>query len=131
MADPTAVLHDLTGWALERKVQLDGLEVVRPSLEDVYLQITERAWPTAARRRAPPPRSSAASAASVSPFARCTGRTSRSGAIPASAFFTFVFPLMFLVIFSSIFGTGQVTVAPGVDSQRSDRSTCRRSPSSR
>ncbi len=33
---------------------------------------------------------------------------------PASAFFTFVFPLMFLVIFSAIFGTGQVTVGPGI-----------------
>ena len=43
VADPTVILHDLTGWALERKVQLEGLEVIRPSLEDVYLQITERA----------------------------------------------------------------------------------------
>jgi ABC-2 type transport system permease protein len=32
---------------------------------------------------------------------------------PASAFFTFVFPLMFLVIFTAIFGTGQVTTANG------------------
>jgi ABC-2 type transport system ATP-binding protein len=43
VADPTVILHDLTGWALERRVQLEGLEVIRPSLEDVYLQITERA----------------------------------------------------------------------------------------
>jgi ABC-2 type transport system permease protein len=33
---------------------------------------------------------------------------------PASAFFTLVFPLMFLVIFSVIFGNGTVRVAPGV-----------------
>jgi ABC-2 type transport system permease protein len=33
---------------------------------------------------------------------------------PASAFFTFAFPLMFLVIFTAIFGSGQVTTASGV-----------------
>jgi len=38
--DPTRSLHDLTGWALERGIRLDSLEVQRPSLEDVYLEIT-------------------------------------------------------------------------------------------
>jgi ABC-2 type transport system ATP-binding protein len=38
--DPTGTLHDLTGWALERGIRLDALEVSRPSLEDVYLEIT-------------------------------------------------------------------------------------------
>ncbi len=38
--DPTRALHELTGWALERGVRLDALEVSRPSLEDVYLEIT-------------------------------------------------------------------------------------------
>ena len=38
--DPTGTLHRLTGWALERGIQLDTLEVSRPSLEDVYLEIT-------------------------------------------------------------------------------------------
>ena len=33
-------LHRLTGWALDAGVSLDGLEVIRPSLEDVYLQLT-------------------------------------------------------------------------------------------
>jgi ABC-2 type transport system permease protein len=32
---------------------------------------------------------------------------------PASLFFTMVFPLMFLVIFSVIFGSGHIEVAPG------------------
>lgn len=32
---------------------------------------------------------------------------------PASAFFTLVFPMMFLVIFSVIFGNGSIPVAPG------------------
>ena len=38
--DPTRPLHELTGWSLERGVALTTLEVSRPSLEDVYLEIT-------------------------------------------------------------------------------------------
>jgi ABC-2 type transport system ATP-binding protein len=38
---PVAALNELTGWALERKLDLEGLEVTRPSLEDVYLELTE------------------------------------------------------------------------------------------
>jgi ABC-2 type transport system ATP-binding protein len=38
--DPAGPLHALTGWALERAVSLQDLEVSRPSLEDVYLEIT-------------------------------------------------------------------------------------------
>jgi ABC-2 type transport system ATP-binding protein len=41
--DLTAALHRLTGWALDNGVDLDGLSVSRPSLEDVYLQLTEGA----------------------------------------------------------------------------------------
>jgi ABC-2 type transport system ATP-binding protein len=37
--DPVSALHLLTGWALEHAVPLDGLEVVRPTLEDVYLDL--------------------------------------------------------------------------------------------
>lgn len=40
-ADLSAALHRLTGWALEQHVDLNGLEVIRPSLEDVYLQLTD------------------------------------------------------------------------------------------
>jgi len=40
IAEPTAVIHTLTGWALERGALLDGLAVSRPSLEDVYLSLT-------------------------------------------------------------------------------------------
>src|SRR5256714_11348694 len=39
-ADPTRALHELTGWAIERGVELAGLEVRRPSLEDTYLELT-------------------------------------------------------------------------------------------
>ncbi len=38
--DPTRTLHDLTGWALDQGVSLDDLAVSKPSLEDVYLEIT-------------------------------------------------------------------------------------------
>ncbi len=37
---PVRALNDLTGWALERGLELDELEVRRPSLEDVYLELT-------------------------------------------------------------------------------------------
>jgi ABC-2 type transport system ATP-binding protein len=39
-ADLVRDLHQLTGWALENGMALDGLEVIRPSLEDVYLALT-------------------------------------------------------------------------------------------
>jgi ABC-2 type transport system ATP-binding protein len=38
--DPVRVLHELTEWALARSVDLEGLEVRRPTLEDVYLELT-------------------------------------------------------------------------------------------
>jgi ABC-2 type transport system ATP-binding protein len=38
--DATRLLHDLTGWALDRGLRFETLEVRRPSLEDVYLQLT-------------------------------------------------------------------------------------------
>jgi ABC-2 type transport system ATP-binding protein len=41
--DLTATLHRLTGWALDQHVELAGLEVTRPSLEDVYLSLTDGA----------------------------------------------------------------------------------------
>ena len=38
--DPTRALHTLTAWALERGAPLQDLTVARPSLEDVYLELT-------------------------------------------------------------------------------------------
>ena len=38
--DPTALLHTLTGWALDNGAALHGLTVTRPSLEDIYLELT-------------------------------------------------------------------------------------------
>jgi ABC-2 type transport system ATP-binding protein len=39
--DAVAGVHRLTGWALEQGVELDGFEVLRPTLEDVYLELTD------------------------------------------------------------------------------------------
>jgi ABC-2 type transport system ATP-binding protein len=40
VAEPTALVHRVTSWAVDHGVELERLEVVRPSLEDVYLRIT-------------------------------------------------------------------------------------------
>jgi ABC-2 type transport system ATP-binding protein len=41
--DPTRTLYELTSWAVQNRVELEGLTVLRPSLEDVYLEITREA----------------------------------------------------------------------------------------
>jgi len=41
--DPTELLHRLTRDALARGERLDGLEVTRPTLEEVYLELTREA----------------------------------------------------------------------------------------
>jgi ABC-2 type transport system ATP-binding protein len=61
--DPTRVLHELTSWAIERGIRLEDLAVSRPSLEDVYLEITG-APPPGGRS---PPRNAGASSASEPP----------------------------------------------------------------
>ena len=38
--DPTGLLHELTSQALEHGERLENLNVTRPSLEDVYLELT-------------------------------------------------------------------------------------------
>jgi ABC-2 type transport system ATP-binding protein len=38
--DPTNDLHTITGWALKNNIELVDLSVKRPSLEDVYLELT-------------------------------------------------------------------------------------------
>jgi ABC-2 type transport system ATP-binding protein len=41
-AEPTGALHVLTSWALHRGTPLTGLTVDQPSLEDIYLRLTEQ-----------------------------------------------------------------------------------------
>jgi ABC-2 type transport system ATP-binding protein len=50
---PTRTLHELTGWAIGAGVELAGLEVTRPSLEDVYLELTREAQAEAAAAGGP------------------------------------------------------------------------------
>ena len=37
---PTLLLNELTGWALAEGIELTDLQLVRPTLEDVYLRLT-------------------------------------------------------------------------------------------
>ncbi|HVN50567.1 MAG TPA: ABC transporter ATP-binding protein, partial [Acidimicrobiales bacterium] len=39
---PTEVLHRLSSWAVERRLELPSLTVSRPTLEDVYLELTDQ-----------------------------------------------------------------------------------------
>jgi len=39
--DPTTLLHTLTGWATEHHTKLFELTVSRPTLEDIYLELTD------------------------------------------------------------------------------------------
>lgn len=37
--EPTRVMYTLSGWALARDIELSGLTITRPSLEDIYLEL--------------------------------------------------------------------------------------------
>jgi hypothetical protein len=43
--EPTRVLHELTAEALAAGVELEGLEVLRATLEDVYLELVDEERP--------------------------------------------------------------------------------------
>jgi ABC-2 type transport system ATP-binding protein len=47
-----ADLHALSGWALARGLELDDLDVTRPTLEDVYLSLTQTATSETTRSQA-------------------------------------------------------------------------------
>ena len=49
--DVVQALHELTGWAIDHRASLDGLEVMRPSLEDIYLSLTGPAGTREGRSR--------------------------------------------------------------------------------
>jgi len=42
---PVRALHELTGRAVEHGLDLEGLEVTRPNLEDIYLSLTGEGEP--------------------------------------------------------------------------------------
>jgi ABC-2 type transport system ATP-binding protein len=39
--EPVRAVHLITGWALEHGIALSGLSVSQPTLEDIYLELTE------------------------------------------------------------------------------------------
>ena len=82
--DPTALLHELTGEALARGERLDGLSVTRPSLEDIYLELTADGLRLALLWR-------------QYRFERHLFWRN-----PSAAFFNFLLPLIFLALFGAI-----------------------------
>ena len=113
--DPVAAPAWLTAWALERRIPLAGLEVRRPSLEDVYLELTAG--------------EADGTGDGMSGVALALHQFRFDQKIfwrnPASVFFTVMFPVMFLVIFDLVFGGGDQIHGLGVTT--SARITCRRS----
>jgi ABC-2 type transport system ATP-binding protein len=51
--DVVQTLHQLTGWAIDHGASLDGLEVRRLSLEDIYLSLTDTPSGDSSSQRAP------------------------------------------------------------------------------
>ena len=100
---PTRDLAPLIAWAGERGVELDALTVSRPSLEDVYLELTPETEVMNARGPGVDLEPADARSEAVSRI-RLTRRT------PRAAFFTFVFPLVFLILFEAANGNGTVVV---------------------
>jgi ABC-2 type transport system ATP-binding protein len=44
-SSPQHVVYRLTGWAEEHQLELEGLEVTRPTLDDVFLELTQESTP--------------------------------------------------------------------------------------
>jgi ABC-2 type transport system ATP-binding protein len=72
--EPADALHELTGWALAHGDALRELTVARPTLEDIYLKLTEP--PPAS---SPPPASYPVPASSPAPSAAGRGGSDGSG----------------------------------------------------
>ena len=99
-ATPVETLNELTGWALERGVELEGLEVA-PAEPRGHL-------PRADRRRRRRGASERRSPSSLHQFRYDQKAFWRN---PASVFFTVLFPVIFLLIFATIFGDDTIDVA--------------------
>jgi ABC-2 type transport system ATP-binding protein len=97
--DPTELLHRLTAEALRRGERLEDLTVTRPSLEDVYLELTSAA---AEVGRGGGPVSAVALAWSQFRFERRNFWRN-----PSAAFFNFMLPLLFLVLIAAVYGSGE------------------------
>ena len=93
---PTRVLAELCGWAAERGIELERLEVTRPTLEDVYLELV----------REPAAEAERGGGAGVVSTLRVQLRSDLKVFVrnPAALFFTAILPVIFLCLFVSIFG---------------------------
>ena len=115
--EPTPVLHHLTGWALDRGLELPGLEVDRPTLEDIYLELTGAAAragaPGSEREGTGPGGRGVNSAALIAHQVKYENKAYWRN--PRAAIFTVAFPLMFLVIFASLQKTSKISFLPGVN----------------
>ena len=100
---PTSAVHAVTGWALDRGIELTGLAVARPSLEDVFLQLAGE--PTGSAMSYPSP---------VAQLARHTRNQVRLFArTPIAVFFVILLPLIMLVLFNALFGSNTVNTGFG------------------
>ena len=96
--DPTRDLYRITGWAIDHEcIDLSGLSVSQPSLEDVYLELTGEEADVVSVRRT---------------LSLLWGQIKYQNKIffrnPMAAFFTLFFPLMIFVVFSLMFGNQEI-----------------------
>ena len=108
---PTADVNAVTGWALERGIELTGLVVARPTLEDVFLELagSERAGGGGAVSRAG--NGFPATPALVLRQVRYQQLSFRR--TPIAVFFTLALPLIMLVLFNALFGDEEVDTEGG------------------
>ena len=115
---PTALLQRITEWAMAQGIELEALEVTRPRLEEAYLALVGHVEAT-------PAAASSVREQASAPTTDCTmiGLAFRQVPYenkafwrnPAAAFFTFAFPILFLVIFTTLLGDDTATLPTGVE----------------
>ena len=113
--DPTALLHQLTSAALARGEPLRDLSVTRPTLEDVYLELTAEAAQDAAGAESE--EATAVTDAAVLAWHQYRLERRMFWRNPTAAFFNFFLPLLFLALFGAIFGGDQDNldvIVPGI-----------------
>ena len=121
-ASPTQVLHLLTDWAVRQGLELGGLTVNPPSLEDIYLRLTSDAV-TGERAGKDNEMTTAVTAArargGAGPQASCGHQVGYEQLSfwrnPQSAIFTFLFPVVFLIVIGALFsGAGRSSYFDGL-----------------
>jgi len=104
--ETVAVTARITAWALEHEIALGHFSVTQPSLEDIYLALTRRRRGRRCGGGSNEHEHGAGSVAAPRPHARSLAgslRAARLLAQPRRAFFSFLMPIMFLIIFATIY----------------------------